>query len=566
MLRLKISLRTKIILLISGALGLSAISTVFLGANLIVQDKTSYIYDYNSSQVGMLAAKLESSFRPLTKVDVWPKSAETLNHFADAVGLERIQESIQPVLGSNQNFTFTISEDGKKLHLWTKTASGSLASFAGSDLDVESEAISKEFSLCIVQPKTKQVLYHLERPGFKQFSSCEEASKQLQTGFEKGARELTLNSHRFIVSYQSILNGSLLLMSVIPSEVAFLSARNLVRRSTILELSLFFLIIGIVLLLVRTVVSRINELTEATREVSSGNFDLRLSKLKSNDEVGLLANSFSVMSQKIKELLVQTEQKVRMEKELETAQMIQQKFLPHDVFVDGPIRIYGQSRPASECGGDLWQAAKLGERVIFLFGDITGHGLSAALLTASIYGAFVSTTLQLKESEKTNYLNADEILRTYGTAIHESIESIAHGEATFPSILVLFDHATKRMSVLNSAHPAPYFWVETEGRWKALLAKVAIPLGETEWVNNEITSVDLSAGIDLFFYTDGLFDNRQPDQAKLNKKEVLALLANNPRSDQLVEDTMAMALHFFGPEPQARPDDITLVQIKWRVS
>jgi serine phosphatase RsbU (regulator of sigma subunit) len=553
-------------LLMSGALGLSAISTVLLGAKLIVQDKTSYIYDYTSSQAGTLSAKLSSSFLPLTDIAAWPiklaSHSRTLETFATALGLEIAPDQNPPALQADQTFTFTVSDDGKKLRFWTKLATGDLASFFGQNLDVESKSVSKEFSLCILSTQTKKVLYRLERSDFKQYSDCQDVSDHLKIGFEKGAHELELNQRHFIVSYESVVKGSLILLSIIPSDVAFLSARNLIWRSTVLELSLFFLIIGIVILLVRTVVSRINELTEATRDVASGNFELQLSALKSNDEVGLLANSFSLMSQKIKELLAQTAQKVRMEKELETAQIIQQKFLPQIAYSESKMRIHGMSRPASECGGDFWQYAKIGDQVIFLFGDITGHGVSAALLTAAVYGAFASATLQLQTgAEKTT---PEQMLRICGRAIHTAIDSIAHGEASFPSIIAVFDQTHQKMFLLNSAHPAPYFWLAEENRWKLLQSKTAIPLGEKDWVNNEITSVDLTQGIDLFFYTDGLFDHRQPDQGRLSKKDILAHLAQSQSSDRLVENTMDLALKFFGDEPLSRPDDITIVQIKYR--
>jgi hypothetical protein len=567
MIKIGSSIRLKVILLIAGALGLSAVSTVILGTQLILQDKTSYIYDYSASQIDALSAKLSTTYSPFTQLHLWPNNFnlnQNLEVFSAALGVRHIPHQNPPKLPSSQNFQFQISNDKKNIQMWARLPNSSYELFEGHELTEELKSISKEFSICILLPKSQQVLRALERDNLKKVSGCDELKDLVQTNYQKGAQEVTLHHEKFIVSYETIIQGSLTLLSVIPSDVAFQSAKTLIRRSSVLELSLFFLIVGFSILLIRTVISRINELTHATESVSSGNFDLQLSSLQSNDEVGLLANSFTLMSKKIKELLHQTEQKVRMEKELETAQLIQQKFLPQGTFTDQNITIHGISKAASECGGDFWQQASLKNRVIFLFGDITGHGVSSALLTAAAYGAFQSTTLQLLEQEKLSAISPETTLKAYGSSIHHAIESIAKKESVFQCILVLFDRETQALYQMNSAHPAPYIREAVDGKWRSLQAPPANALGDTDWVQNEVLKYELKSDATLFFYTDGVYDHRKSDDQKIHKKEVLHLLSTHSESKELPNLVMNYALDFFAGDSSNRPDDMTFVQIDWK--
>jgi serine/threonine protein phosphatase PrpC len=70
-------------------------------------------------------------------------------------------------------------------------------------------------------------------------------------------------------------------------------------------------------------------------------------------------------------------------------------------------------------------------------------------------------------------------------------------------------------------------------------------------------------------YTDGLFDVRLSDQAKLNKKKFFTELATQistdgkPQQSAAIQKTSANAVHdFFGMDRTNRPDDITIVVVE----
>src|SRR5690606_774772 len=56
---------------------------------------------------------------------------------------------------------------------------------------------------------------------------------------------------------------------------------------------------------------------------------------------------------------------------------------------DGPRRLCGLYAPATRCGGDWWSAHVLsGGRALVLVGDVTGHGVAAAMVTAAAKGCY----------------------------------------------------------------------------------------------------------------------------------------------------------------------------------
>src|SRR5205085_8451616 len=78
-----------------------------------------------------------------------------------------------------------------------------------------------------------------------------------------------------------------------------------------------------------------------------------------------------------------------LEKELELARTIQETLVPTaDLIERGPIKVAGHFQPATQCGGDWWAVHDLpGDKVLIIIGDVTGHGVPAAMITAAAKAA-----------------------------------------------------------------------------------------------------------------------------------------------------------------------------------
>jgi sigma-B regulation protein RsbU (phosphoserine phosphatase) len=270
------------------------------------------------------------------------------------------------------------------------------------------------------------------------------------------------------------------------------------------------------------------------------------------------------MADKISELIQQTAQKARMEKELETAQAVQNRFFPPKSF-DGVLRLAGKYVPASECAGDWWHYAQIGDQLIVVVGDVTGHGVSAALVTAAAHSAFSLVIRQLTRKPEQG-VPLDTLVSSLNTAVYAA----AGGQATMTFVVSIIDLRTGMMTSSNASHPPLYVYRKPAGgggspmsHFKPIMDGRIPPLGEVADIDMQSSTFQLQPGDRIFWYTDGIMEQRPSDGQKVNKSTFLKLLASSSdasedSADRLRDSVMKESLDFFANEAE-RPDDITLV-------
>ena len=139
--------------------------------------------------------------------------------------------------------------------------------------------------------------------------------------------------------------------------------------------------------LTRSVTGAVAQLYEATMHINRGDFSHRIS-VKSNDQLATLANSFNSMTASIENLIEEQKEKQRLQNELTIAQEVQAQLFPQHISQLASLEVYGFCRPARTVSGDYYDFLRLdSERVIVAVGDVSGKGISAALLMATIHSA-----------------------------------------------------------------------------------------------------------------------------------------------------------------------------------
>lgn len=102
-----------------------------------------------------------------------------------------------------------------------------------------------------------------------------------------------------------------------------------------------------------------------------------------------LEQSFNSMTESLAKLVVEQKEKQRMESELAIAHEVQDLLFPHKFTGLPSLEVYGVCRPARSVSGDYYDFIPLGaDRLVMALGDISGKGISAALLMATVH-AFV---------------------------------------------------------------------------------------------------------------------------------------------------------------------------------
>ena len=146
--------------------------------------------------------------------------------------------------------------------------------------------------------------------------------------------------------------------------------------------------------LTRTVTGAVAQLYEGTQHVNRGDFSHRI-PVKSNDQVATLANSFNSMTASLEKLIEEQKDKQRLENELVIAKEVQAQLFPQESVQLASLEVHGFFRPARTVSGDYYDFLALdADRLILAVGDVSGKGISAALLMATIHAAVRALSLQ----------------------------------------------------------------------------------------------------------------------------------------------------------------------------
>ncbi len=137
----------------------------------------------------------------------------------------------------------------------------------------------------------------------------------------------------------------------------------------------------------RTITQSVADLYDATRAIDGGRLDHRIT-VRRRDQLAALATSFNTMAGSLADLLARQREQERVENELLIAQEVQNNLFPSSPVRLHSFELYGVCRPARTVSGDYYDFIldKEGE-LAFALGDISGKGISAALLMASLHAA-----------------------------------------------------------------------------------------------------------------------------------------------------------------------------------
>lgn len=328
-------------------------------------------------------------------------------------------------------------------------------------------------------------------------------------------------------------------------------ARKSVALNRALWLAAIAVIAGMVIAGIQAVfVTRnIKLLTKAATQIASGDLSVR-SHIKSRDEVGQLGAQFNVMADRVQILMHETEEKAMLEKEVDIARSIQTTLLPPCGYAEcGPLRLNGFFQPASECGGDFWCYNRLPDGSVLLsIGDVTGHGVPSAMITACAKSALdtLLNTLSVQQ------FSLPQVIASLNAAICQTAKRTLF--MTFQAIRVSADGRTAE--IVNAGHNFPLLVRMGEVRGIVVRGE---RLGDNPAARYESMRFDLMSGDMLLLYTDGVTEYLNASGAEYGEKRLRKVIA------QLGECDVNTVMNYFwsdftqfcGSAPQN--DDITLL-------
>lgn len=355
--------------------------------------------------------------------------------------------------------------------------------------------------------------------------------------------------------------GDYFVMGAIPLRAIELDVYRILERFTVLGI-LFcgFSFIVIVLYSIR-LIRPVRRLTRAARELSNGNFEVDISMPPSGDEIGTLAEAFTLMTERVRELLKEEVHKTRIEKEVHSVADIQQSLLPEDSINNPRFQIEGYYKSATETGGDYWGYFETDRYLVMYVADATGHGLPSAMLTAAARGCF-SAVHRFATENPTLPLTPSQLLRLANEAVLDS----AQEELNMTMFVVVYDFESKTIQYANAGHYPAWLIRSEEGGPKIELLQGTGPrLGENaEFQSPKDQVTTFNENDILFLYTDGLIDCVNAQGEPLGKplaKETILLAVAGTQDLATIRTNLVQKLEEFSAG-QPLPDDITFAFMK----
>jgi serine phosphatase RsbU (regulator of sigma subunit) len=326
-------------------------------------------------------------------------------------------------------------------------------------------------------------------------------------------------------------------------EIRRMSWRNLSMGLAVIALAC----IGIVPIS-RRMTQHVSSLSDGVRKLAAGDFKARV-PVRSRDEFGTLAAAFNRMAEDIEHNQTLAVEQERLHRELELSRLIQTEMLPRAPLRLGAAEIKGVSIPAREVGGDFFNYFALpGGGLALLVGDVSGKGVSAALLMAN-----VQATLRARMPLETDLAQLADVL-------DREVDQNTPRGVYVTLFLGILDVERSTLRYVNAGHN-PQFLLRARGGIQPL-SSTGMPIALYAGHGYKESVVEISAGDLLFFYTDGLVEteNEKGDMFGPEQLQTLLERAQREHIDTVLQRVEAAASAFRGRAELF--DDATMMALR----
>lgn len=332
-----------------------------------------------------------------------------------------------------------------------------------------------------------------------------------------------------------------------PGEVGDLFLRSLYALAILFFLiEVAALVLGI--RLTRTITGAVSELYKATESVKAGDLTHRV-RSRERDQLGALGESFNAMIGSVSALIEEQKQRQRLENELAIAQQVQAQLFPQQLPKLPRLELAAVCRAARVVSGDYYDFIPLdANRVGIAIADISGKGISAALLMASLQAALRSQVLlDGKLSENT----AELVTRLNR---HLFLNTSSDRYATF--FYATYDSRSGALHYTNAGHLPPLYVLGEKVR---KLEEGGMVVGLFDDCVYEQGQAEIAAGGLLVAYSDGLVEpeNVYGEQFGIEQLTAEVLRHQHLPPQELAETLVRAAEEWAGTQEQA--DDMTVI-------
>jgi sigma-B regulation protein RsbU (phosphoserine phosphatase) len=321
--------------------------------------------------------------------------------------------------------------------------------------------------------------------------------------------------------------------------------------------------------LTRTITYSVANLYRATEHINKGDFTHRI-KVRQKDQLGALQTAFNSMTESLERLIVEQKEKERLQSELEIAHEVQAQLFPQGIAGTGTLELYGVCRPARIVSGDYYDFLSYNaEQVGLAVGDISGKGISAALLMATIHSA-----VRAYEQEQLVSAGASAAYGTHTRAalaplrtarpspaqmlwlLNRHLYATTQPEKYATLFLGFYDDESRRLTYSNAGHLPPIILGEDGSTRRLDVGGTVVGLfNNCEYQED---TVQLHPGDIFIAFSDGMTEpeNEFGEFGEARLVETITSYRDLPL-ERISEHAIAAVQDWIGSEEQ--PDDVTLV-------
>jgi len=331
----------------------------------------------------------------------------------------------------------------------------------------------------------------------------------------------------------------------------------LVVGAVFLFIEFVSLVTGIIM--TRTITTAVSSLYSATQHVQDGDLSYRV-RIPHRDQLAALGESFNSMMQSVSTLIEEQRQRQKLENELSIAHEVQQQLFPRSVPNLQGIEIEAICRPARVVSGDYYDFIRISPtRLAIAVADISGKGISAALLMANVQAALRSDVLRYRNGQpgiRQEQIDTAEIVSHLNLHLFRNTSDERYATVFFG----VYDTVTRQLHYTNAGHLPPIY---ISGGKVRRLETGGMVVGLFNDVPFEQGAVEIEHGGMLVAYSDGLIEPENVYGEEFGTERLIEVAARNKdQSSHAIAEAMIRASEEWSGSPE-QADDMTLIVMRF---
>jgi sigma-B regulation protein RsbU (phosphoserine phosphatase) len=339
---------------------------------------------------------------------------------------------------------------------------------------------------------------------------------------------------------------------------------DFIRDALISIAALFGLIelvaFGMAVRLSNTITKSVADLYHATTELDRGHFGHRI-QVRRRDQLAALSTSFNSMAASLERLLAEQREKDRLQNELAIAQEVQNNLFPRGDLRLPSLELHGVCQPARSVSGDYYDFLLVGAGELCLaLGDISGKGISAALLMASLHSAVRAYRFAGEELGAERAFGVDasplsspgKMLGLLNRHLYRSTQP-----EKYATLFLAYYAGDSRKLTYSNGGQLPPLVLCADGSTKRLDCGGTV-VGLIDGMIYDQATVSLDPGDILVAYSDGVTEPEN-EYGEFGEERLLAVIRRNRHLPLAAISAHALKELRAWIGDQEQPDDITLV-------